>query len=325
MTDNERDPKVAAAYRGLAQPGPPARLDDAILAASRRSVHAGPRASRAGPRSAVLRRWSVPLSLAAVVVLSVMVTLRVKDEAPDVVSPTPATPPPAVKPAPMPKDDAVLARAEPAQPASVPPPPAEARAPARAADSQRNQAPAAATRKTEPALPEAMREAPRDESRLPKFSQDPGPIVAERRADTAPAAEAPAAAPSAAATGPAAAPPAPIRAAPASQAAAPAIASRPAAKPAPLGRMAEQGAGGAAAPAGEAQDQFRDRATKGASVELAKRAEDAETPERQLERIVVLRREGKHAEADKLLAEFKQRHPQYRIPEATLEKVLPPR
>lgn len=40
-----------------------------------------------------------------------------------------------------------------------------------------------------------------------------------------------------------------------------------------------------------------------------------ETPERMLERIAQLRKEGKHEEADKLLAEFKRRYPDYRIPE----------
>ncbi|OGA66635.1 MAG: hypothetical protein A3G81_06645 [Betaproteobacteria bacterium RIFCSPLOWO2_12_FULL_65_14] len=40
-----------------------------------------------------------------------------------------------------------------------------------------------------------------------------------------------------------------------------------------------------------------------------------EAPERMLERIVQLRKEGKHEEADKLLAEFKRRYPDHRIPE----------
>ena len=45
-----------------------------------------------------------------------------------------------------------------------------------------------------------------------------------------------------------------------------------------------------------------------------------EPPERWLERIVQLRKEGKHEEADKLLAEFKRRYPDYRIPENVLRK-----
>ena len=60
---------------------------------------------------------------------------------------------------------------------------------------------------------------------------------------------------------------------------------------------------------------------------LAKRGELAaaksalESPERELERIAQLRREGRHEEADKALAEFRKRHPDFRIPEATLERV----
>jgi hypothetical protein len=46
-----------------------------------------------------------------------------------------------------------------------------------------------------------------------------------------------------------------------------------------------------------------------------------ETPEQWLERIARLRQEGRHDEADKALAEFRKRYPDYKIPEATLEKV----
>ena len=47
----------------------------------------------------------------------------------------------------------------------------------------------------------------------------------------------------------------------------------------------------------------------------------AETPERWLERIAEMRRQGRHDEADKALAEFRKRHPNYKIPEAMLERV----
>ena len=47
----------------------------------------------------------------------------------------------------------------------------------------------------------------------------------------------------------------------------------------------------------------------------------AESPERTLERIAELRRQGRHDEADKALAEFRKRYPDYRIPQAMLEKV----
>ena len=70
-------------------------------------------------------------------------------------------------------------------------------------------------------------------------------------------------------------------------------------------------------------DAMRDRAARSAAVDItAKRAEvAAETPERQLERIAELRKAGKHDEADKALAEFRKRHPDYKIPEAMRERV----
>jgi hypothetical protein len=47
----------------------------------------------------------------------------------------------------------------------------------------------------------------------------------------------------------------------------------------------------------------------------------AETPERELERIADLRKQGRHDEADKALAEFRKRNPDFKIPEAMLERV----
>jgi hypothetical protein len=47
----------------------------------------------------------------------------------------------------------------------------------------------------------------------------------------------------------------------------------------------------------------------------------APSPERLLERIAELRKEGRHDEADKALAEFRQRYPGYRISEEMLQKV----
>lgn len=44
-----------------------------------------------------------------------------------------------------------------------------------------------------------------------------------------------------------------------------------------------------------------------------------EPPERWLERILQLRKEGKHEEADRQLGEFRKRHPGYKVPEAALK------
>jgi hypothetical protein len=67
MTEPDRDEKVTQTYRALGGEEPPRALDEAILAASRRSQH----------------RWRVPLSIAAVLVLAVGVTLRMLPQRPD--------------------------------------------------------------------------------------------------------------------------------------------------------------------------------------------------------------------------------------------------
>jgi len=71
---SEHDEKLDRAYRALAKEEPPAALDAAILAASRRAV----------ARPSLARRWAVPVSLAATLVLVVGVTLEMQRERPDV-------------------------------------------------------------------------------------------------------------------------------------------------------------------------------------------------------------------------------------------------
>jgi len=70
-----RDAELSRLYADAPSETPPAALDAAILATARRAVRAKPRA--AGPFA---RRWTVPFSLAAVVVLSVtLVTLSQRE------------------------------------------------------------------------------------------------------------------------------------------------------------------------------------------------------------------------------------------------------
>ncbi|HXZ52547.1 MAG TPA: hypothetical protein VEH51_11145 [Burkholderiales bacterium] len=72
----------------------------------------------------------------------------------------------------------------------------------------------------------------------------------------------------------------------------------------------------------EAADRERfERAASAAAEERARQLGAAESPERWLERIAALRRAGQDDEADRLLAEFRRRFPDYRIPEATLKRV----
>ena len=92
----------------------------------------------------------------------------------------------------------------------------------------------------------------------------------------------------------------------------------PAAKPAP--RAAEAAGTGERHATQPARDSLRQREDLGL---VAKRADVSEPPERMLERIGALRREGRHKEADDLYAEFRRRFPDFRIPEAMREQVLP--
>jgi hypothetical protein len=71
----ESDPTLSRFYRAAAQEKPPAHLDSAILAAARREVRARPRHITL----AFLSSWRLPLSLAAVIAVSVsLVTLMVE-------------------------------------------------------------------------------------------------------------------------------------------------------------------------------------------------------------------------------------------------------
>ncbi len=47
---------------------------------------------------------------------------------------------------------------------------------------------------------------------------------------------------------------------------------------------------------------------------------DEEPPEKTIERIADLRKQGKHEEADKLLEAFRKRYPDYKLPESVLRK-----
>jgi len=241
MTD-ERDPKLQSAYRALGAEEPPRALDAAILGAARDSVQPW------------TKRWAVPLSLAAVVVLSVVVTLRIQHEQPGI-----------EQPAPVRKEEQVARQvAEPAKPAAEP----VARAP-----QQKSM-----TRKEAQAFPSSAQDR----------------AVAENRVvEAAPARPAAAAAP---------------------QLEAPALAKRadaPSEVGSAAGSVAAPPAPAAAAPAMRAMQRER----------IAGERTAALTPEKELERIEELRKQGLHEEADRALAEFRKRHPDFKIPPAMLERV----
>jgi hypothetical protein len=206
-----------------------------------------------------MRSWYVPLSLAAVLVLSVGVTLRIQHEQPD-----PQPPLAAAKPGPA------VTEARPAAPAPgfVPDPDAVKRAapaagedrpaPGRLAEAAPAR-PAAAPQAADVAAQADAASAPRAAVGAMQGAREP---AARERQEFATAPPAPAM---------------PLPPPPAKAAAPP-----PPAKPVAL-----------------------------------------EPPERWLERIVALRREGRQAEADASFAEFRKRHPDYRIAQEMLEKVQP--
>jgi len=86
----EHDAKLAALYRTAALDEPRPALDDAIRAAARRAVASKPRVAGL-PFS---RSWRVPLSIAAVVLLSVSLVTVMREEAPEVGLPPRADAPP---------------------------------------------------------------------------------------------------------------------------------------------------------------------------------------------------------------------------------------
>ncbi|MBI3375876.1 MAG: hypothetical protein HY017_29510 [Betaproteobacteria bacterium] len=89
---SEVDKDLSERYRASARDEPPAQIDAAILAAAQRAVASQPWPVEA-PRP--LRRWYVPVSLAAVIVLSLVVTLRIQREQPELALPD--APPAAVR------------------------------------------------------------------------------------------------------------------------------------------------------------------------------------------------------------------------------------
>lgn len=266
MTD-PGDEKLSRRYRELAREEPPAHADAAILAAARGLTPVSREASRAGsgvrPRFST---WMGPISIAAVLVLGIGVSLRMQMEQPGVET----SAPPSVseysmpaEPAPVEEPSKAKDQAGARQDAAPPPRPKLA-APAAKPEPQ-----AAAT----PELSGAVKE-------LAKRSEAPATTIAT-----------PAQAPA-----PEAAPPPPVGAS----------GGRAAAQSAPLRAKRE----------GFAADSAATESRRIATVA------DPD-PNRELERIALLREAGRHAEADGALEELRRRHPEFRIPDAVWERVKP--
>ncbi|MCM2329150.1 MAG: hypothetical protein NDI88_14810 [Lysobacter sp.] len=272
-----RDERVSAAYRDLPGEGPSPSLDAAIQAAARRAV---------GSRPAAGRRWQKPLSIAAVFMLAIAVSLQVEREKPiGVDEGAPASTGSAEYPVPQ-------ADTEPAAPASKPAAPAPAKRTATPEPAPReNEAARQAGRPPSPAL-EAKRIAPA----APAPSSPPAAEATPLREEPAPRASAPPSSPA-----PAAAPPAAAFSAPAASGAA---VSRDAVRAAP-----------------QAAPRAKSELAREATTQEKRMADALDTPERRLERIAGLRLRGLHDEADRELAEFRRAFPDYRISEEWLGKV----
>lgn len=273
MTDS--DDKLRRAYRQLASEEPSALIDAAILAQARVR------------RRSSFGRWAGPVSIAAVLVLGIGVSLRMQLEQPGVETSVPAGSPEY----PLPQSAAPEApRPEPA------PPPGPAKpAPEKKEQFRLDRAPATAAK---PAAPPAVSSPP---------AGSPPPAVTSQPAATVPA---PAAAPAFV--------PEPPRAA---------EKERARAAPAELGAAAAPQAPAAAAsqapvPRAKLEESMRDSAGVLQKKSLNAMEADAD-PTRELERVAKLREAGRHAEADKALEEFRKRHPDFRIPEAMWERVRP--
>lgn len=240
---SEVDKDLSERYRTTARDEPPAQVDAAILAAAKRAVTSQPRPAGA-PRS--LRRWYVPVSLAAVITLSVIVTLRVAHERPEIAMPDAV---------PVERQKEKLSAGKAPEPPAAPP---AAAAPAVVAS---RPAP-----KPAPAQPAAPVFAPD-----PKPARDAAPEE-QRREDSL--------------------------------------------------RSADSARGNAAS--GEAvSGKIADNAAGPAAASQAMLAKRELVPEAWLERIAELRKLQRDQEADEQFAEFKRRHPDYRIPEAMIERIAP--
>ena len=97
--------------------------------------------------------------------------------------------------------------------------------------------------------------------------------------------------------------------------------AKPPAAPQPLSRAADAMQERSSA---DAQPESRARSAAQAPARLLGQVARADSLETALERIAELRRQGRHDEADKALAEFRRRYPDYRIAEEMLKKVERP-
>jgi hypothetical protein len=254
------DPKnseLSHIYREAGWPEPGRQIDEAILAASRRAARA---------QSSFARRWFPPFALAATVLLTFTLVLRVYEEQPETASPSilekrsassaaePASPPAAEKPKSAPEAKPVLpAQTAPASTLSTP------------AIALKKEAPDAAranrTREIEESLRARYQSAPPLE---PQPERPPAPMAAPLRADKSPS-------------------PQPTQAAPAASAG-----------------FASGGAAGEAATG---------------AISIRRSDAPERSPQTWLEDIRRLKAQSRTEEAERELAEFRKRYPDFLLPD----------
>jgi hypothetical protein len=306
-------------WRAASQEEPPPPLDDKVRAAARRAAGAGPRALHT-PFST---RWRVPLSIAAVIVVSATVTLMVADRSehlPGTHSEDLRTTAPAAQPpAPPSEEESSAGSGSESTPSSADAP---TTAPAVTPAAPRRRALEDAVRKQEEVrqhAPDPPREA--DSAAAPAPVPPPAATSADaaRDREAAPSArmqengamqrqaapergdsafDASKATPSRAAGGVRAMPQAPA-------AATPGAAGEPARAEAKR----------------ESSEQIEQSWARASGVEQTTADAAREAPQRWIERIRALRRAGKSAEAEESLREFRRQYPDYPLP----EDLQPPR
>ena len=330
-----RDAALTQAWHEASRDEPAPALDDAIRAAARQAVHARPRPAGVSPFGG---RWRVPLSVAALVVVSATVTLLVaeRDRHGTGALQDQAAPPPAAVRAPEAKtaDTTTDSLQAPARPFSehAAPAPAAGVAPPRG-ESKRAAPPAPEERKVlaPPASP-ASTEQPqvRAQSDEQLARQTTGVAASRAEADQPSTQPAQSEQANAAPVAPAAAPPMTrsdavsnaAGQAPADEAVSGLAKREEQAAAKAKERTAEEGPVSASADASQrAQESSVPRAeprsmraAKASAADAAASAEQSLDPKTWLDRILELRRLGKLDEAEKSLKAFRERYPSYPLP-----------
>lgn len=280
-----RDEELSRIYRDAEAPQPPQRVDDNILAASRRVAGVRPRPVGAG----FARRWGTPVALAATVVVTFTLTLVVLEQrsGPDILmSEAPiANRPSNVLPS-EPKVADQLEKSSPAESQPAAPTPTTPPAAARRDSPERS-----ATGSVAPSAP-LITGRPAFVPEVPRTSE-----VLRKREEAKPAS---AAAP--------AANPYPVERAVADQRA-------PVSEPQRSPEVPQQAQPAATAGGIRESTVLRSGVASGMASTLAAPEANERTPEKWLEDIRLLRIEGKTTEAERDLNEFKKRYPDYRLPE----------